>query len=322
MNTDPIPTISRSIRQIYYKRLLAPAIYLLFLTVLWFVTPIKGLVFPPEVSSEIPLQELHRNRCHYITATLRDLRFTGYTQKMSGYTNGYYYYTFQNGQCILVLLAPDTCGEGESYIPKQRVRARIIENFADYPALTRRLATDLDWTISGIRQQIPDVLLSEPGFHKLLSLLLPGFYFFSGAFACVSIFISILFARFPALSPACRKLRRYGDAKKLLAQAESERSESLRFATEQLFLTRNYLIVLTDAAAAIVPVSEIVRIYERSELHKFLWYPRHISYTLHIAANKRLRLQCKNLTDTDAKAIIAALCDANEKILTGFYEKN
>lgn len=322
MKTVPFPTISRSVRQVYRRRLLAPVFYLLFLSVLWLVTPLEGLVFPPQVTGEIPLQELRISHSHYITTTLSDLHFTGYTQNMSGYTNGYYYYTFQNDQCILVLLAPDTCSQGRSYIRRQRIRARIIENFADYDTLTEQLAADLGWTASGIRRQMPDVLLSEPGFHKLLSLLLPACYFLSGAFACISIVIYALFIRFPILAPACRRLHLYGDANKLLEQAESELSNALRFAKEQLFLTQNFLIVLTDDVTAIVPVSEIIWIYKRSRLDKFLWRHRRISYTLHILANKRLHLQCKNQSESDAEAIVTALSDASTTILTGFNEKN
>ena len=90
LKTVPFPTISRSVRQVYRRRLLAPVFYLLFLSVLWLVTPLEGLVFPPQVTGEIPLQELRISHSHYITTTLSDLHFTGYTQNMSGYTNGYY----------------------------------------------------------------------------------------------------------------------------------------------------------------------------------------------------------------------------------------
>ena len=96
----------------------------------------------------------------------------------------------------------------------------------------------------------------------------------------------------------------------------------MRFAKEQLFLTQNFLIVLTDDVTAIVPVSEIIWIYKRSRLDKFLWRHRRISYTLHILANKRLHLQCKNQSESDAEAIVTALSDASTTILTGFNEKN
>ncbi len=109
MKTIQTAVITNSIRRFYQKRLFLPAFYLLFLTIVWFAAPISQLVFPHQLSSEVPFRELRNNRSRYIQTTLTNLHFTGYIQKILGYTNGYYYYTFQDGQCIFVLLAPATC---------------------------------------------------------------------------------------------------------------------------------------------------------------------------------------------------------------------
>jgi len=322
LETFHTAAISQTIRQIYRKRLFLPVIYLLVLAALWLVTPISELVFPHQVSSEVPFRELRANHYSYISTTLTDLHFTGYTQKILGYTNGYYYYTFQDGQCLLVLLAPATCDEGLPDIRQLHVQVHVIRHFEEYDTLTQHLAEDLDWTASGIRSQIPDYLLSEPGSHRLLTFLLLGLYFFSGAYALAALFTDTAYIWFPAVSPACRKLGLYGNANQLLAQAESELAASLQFTAGDVYITQNYFIALTDYQAAIVPIREIVWIYKRSTLHKILWYPLDISYTLHITAKKRLHIQYPNTAESEIDAIIACLSKANHEILTGFNEQN
>lgn len=310
------------IKNVYKRRLLSPVIYLMLLAALWMATPVSELVFPPSVSAFVPFAEIKNDHFTYITTTLTDLHFTGYTQKFFGYTNGYYYYTFDKNQCILALLSPDTCEEGLPDIDRVSVHVRILEHFDDYHALTAKLAEDLDWTVSGMQSQVPDYLLSEPGFNKLLSVLLLLFYFASGAYALVSICICAVYILFPVLSPACRKLGLYGNAKKLLAQAEAELSALQKAAAEDMYLTEHFFIVLANDRAAVIPVAQILWIYKHSTLHKVFSYHFSISYTLHITANKRLHVSCPESMKADIDGIIDSLCAANPDILVGFNEQN
>lgn len=298
--------ITSSIRRLYQKRLLLPVLYLLFLTIVWFAAPISQLVFPHEVSAKTPVHELGATRSRYIVTTLTNLRFTGYTQKILGYTNGYYYYTFQDGQCIFVLLAPATCQKGKPDIARLNLRAHIIRHFEEYDTLTQLLAEDLDWTASGIRSLTPDYLLSEPGFHKLLSFLLLGFYFASGAYAILGFILCAVYILFPLLAPPCRKLGLYGNAKELLAQAEQEASCCARTDERTMFFTEHFFIALTDDLIVIVPVQEIQELYKRSAAHGF--FSRHfsVSYTLHMTAAKQRPILFTNVPESDIRYILDA----------------
>ena len=320
LETSQTTTIFNSIRQVYQKRLLPPAAYLLFLFLLWFVTPISELALPQHVSAEVPFRELSSGRTSYAAMTLTDLHFTGYAQKILWYTNGYYYYTFQDGKCILVLLAPATCGEGIPHIGRLHIRVRILRNFEDYDTLTQRLAADLEWTASGIRSQIPDYLLSEPGFHKLLSFLLLAIYFAGGAYALGNLLACLAFYLFPALSPPCRKLGKYGDAGKLLAQAEEEFISSREPVAFDMYLTKSFLISFSQAQAVIVPVREILWVYKHVRLRRFLWYPLPVSFTLHIWAGKRMHLSYPQMKEPEIDYLIEYLKNANGELLVGLRE--
>lgn len=332
METGQTRTISQSIKQACKKQLLLPTVYLLLLAILWLATPISGLAFPRQVSSEVPFRELGAGNFSYISTTLTGLHFTGYTQKVLGHTNGYYYYTFQGGRCILALLSPSTCGDGISDIGQLRIQARIIRNFADYGTLTSLLAHDLNWTASGIRSQVPDYLLSEPGSHKALSLLLLGSYFASGAYALVTIFLCLAYILFPILSPTCRRLKLYGDARKLLAQAEEELAAILqrpgvptalpRSTAKDLYVTENFFLAFTDGQVFVVPIHEVIWIYKHSTLHRSLRRNLKASYTLHIMANKRVHVQCSKYMESEIDGVMDGLSKASRKILVGFSEEN
>lgn len=325
LKTIQTSVITNSIRRFYQKRLFLPAFYLLFLTVVWFAAPISQLVLPHQLSSEVPFRELRNNRSRYIQTTLTNLRFTGYIQKVLGYTNGYYYYTFQDGQCIFVLLAPATCKKGSPDIERLQVRVHVIRHFEEYDTLTHMLAEDLNWTASGIRSRAPDYLLSEPGFHKFLSLLLLGFYFASGAYALANIFMSAICILFPIFAPACQRLRLYGSPKKLLLQAEKELvscfTQKQVSSEEKMFLTTDFFLLLSENQIVIMPVREIIEAYKRSTLHKFFWHPSFISHTLLITAKRHVHIQCKNMKESDIDRMIHALQASKHQIPISFHEK-
>lgn len=314
-------SIVATIKRVYKKRLFSPVVYLMILMAVWLATPVSELAFPPSVSSADSPQQLYQDKSAYMIATLTDLHFTGYTQKIWGYTNGYYYYTFQENQCLFVLLSPNTCEEGLPAIEKLTVRVRTVKGFRDYSTLMDRLAKDLKWTVPGIRAQVSDYLLSEPGFNNLAVPLL-GFYFLSGIYALASILTCIAYILFPLLSPTCRELGLYGNASTLLAQAEEELATLPQLTAEDMYITEHFFIAFANYRVAVVPIQEIIWIYKHSTLHKLLWYHFRISYTLHITANKHLYLQCPKNMKSDIDGIIDYLSEANHDILVGFNEEN
>lgn len=309
-----------AIRKVYRRQLLAPVCYLLILLALWYTAPISDLLLPVRaVAPDSFDYELHNRKYTYISTTLTDLHFTGYTQKFFGYTDGYYYYMFHDNTCIFILLSPKTCHDGAARLEKVTVRVRVEDNFSDYQMLTEQLADDLNWTASNLRGLVPNYLLSEPGFNKFASMLLLGMFFFSAIYALLHALLCIAYICLPLLSLPCRQLARYGNVKKLLAHAEAELRELPRFSTQKIYITRHFFLFFTKNQAVILPVREIIWVYASSKPALFL---RRFSHTLHITANKRLYLHCTKIRQSERmiQKTIYKLHNANPKILVGFGE--
>lgn len=333
--------ISRHIRRVYCRRLIPPVFYLIFLMFLWLALPLYDILFPQQLTSFEHLDTYNRQNSSYVETTLTDLYFTGYTNASLGRTTGYYYYTLPqqknakghtgktkegsaNPQCIIVLLSPSTCEEGLPTIESVHIRGKVLEGTEDaaFQALLDNLSADLDWTKHGISGKVSSCLISEPDFGLLPSMVLMALYFATGGYALLHILLDLLYLRFPVLAPACRRLGRFGRPKELLAQAETELATLPQLATEDMFITEHYFIVLANYGAAVIPIQEIVWIYKHSTLHKFLWYHFSISYTLHVTAHKHLYFQCPKNMKSDIDGIIDYLAEANHDILVGFNEKN
>lgn len=340
--------ISRHIQKVYCRRLGFPVLYLAFLVVLWLALPLYEILFPLPLEGPDGLNAYKSPHSSYVEANFSGLYFTGYTNTSFGRTTGYYYYTITDNSkasirtgegkpegdsasaqkegkpapCILVLLSPSTCEEGLPYIESVHIRGRVLAGNPAFQTVLENLAKDLNWTKQGIREKVSSYFVSEPAFLLLPSMAFLAFYFSTGIYALLCIVLDILYLRFPVLAPPCRQLSRYGKPWELLAQAETELATLPQLATEDMFITEHYFIVLANYGAAIIPIQEMVWIYKHSTLHKILWYHFSISYTLHVTAKKRLYFQCPKNMKSDIDGIMDYLAEANHNILVGFNEEN
>ncbi len=325
--------ITKNIRSFYQRKLVFPIVVLLILLVLSFFYPITSLVYPALIPGNInsasaseeryDLGYLYNHKQKYVEVTLKNLYFTGYRKEWLGRTDGYYYYTLRDDDCLIVLLDPESCQQGISTIDEITIDAEILKNAATEDRLLEHLAEDLSWSKAGIVANFSSYMLSEPDCNDLITNLLRWFIIFSVLFSSLGIVLYLLFIAFPVLSPPVQRLRGYGKRPgAMLAEAEEELATLPQLATEDMFITEHYFIEVSSFGVAIVPISEIIWIYKYSTLHKLLWHHFSISYTLHITAKHRRYIRCPKNIKSDIDGIIDYLSEANHDILVGFSEDN
>lgn len=314
--------ISKNIQAFYRRRLFSPMIYLVLLAVLWIVFPLGAMLRPAQLSDNTKIADAYKNHHRYVRMTFTDLKFSGYTCETYGQTRGYYYYTTQKNNCSIILLTPHTCEEGLPTIDRLTVTGRIVKGKESYLALLSQLSSDLNWTETGIRNQLSSYYFSEPDYHLTTTRILFFAYFGSMIYTVLYLLTCMVYIRFPVLSPPCQNLIVFGHPGQILAEAEEELATLPQLATEDMFITEHYFIMTSPYGNAIVPIQEILWIYKHSTLHKMLWYHFSISYTMHITANKHMYVNCPKNTKSDIDGIMDYLAEANHNILVGFNEEN
>ena len=316
--------IAKSIKKLYYRRLTAPILYLIFAGIIWISPQLNASLFPVKLSRPPDMGRIYRQETPYVTASLENLKYTGYTKERFHRTIGYFYYTISQDkqECDIILLSPSTCGQGIPELKQAEIYGKILPSDDSYKTLLKNLASDLSWTDSGIRSKVNSCYLSEPDSRYGLGILLLFVLTASSAFALVSILFCILFILCPHLAPPCRTLKHFGKPKELLALAEEELATLPQLATEDMFITEHFFIELSRYGTAIVPIREIIWIYKHSTLHRLFWYHFNISYTLHIVARNHVHIHCPKNIRSDINGIMDYLAEANHDILVGFSEEN
>lgn len=314
--------IIKSIQSYYRKRLIPPLIFIAIIGLLLFFMPIKSLFFPKNFDETCSLEENYASGEKYGNYTLHGLYFTGYTSEYREKTLGYYYYTVYQNRCVIVLLSPETCNQGEPGFDELTVKCRMIKSSSTTDQLIGNLAQDLYWSVEGIKSTLSDFILSEPAANGF------GTTFFQIIFVCTSLYaigaivLCLFFLAFPQLSIPVLKLRLYGNPTELLAQAEEELITLPQLVTGDMYITQHFFIETSLSQIAIVPIDKIIWVYKYSTLHHILWHHFAISYTLHINAEKRQYINCPKNAKSDIDGIMDYLSEANHNILIGFTEEN
>ena len=235
--------ISKNIQAFYRRRLFSPMIYLVLLAVLWIVFPLGAMLRPAQLSDNTKIADAYKNYHRYVRMTFTDLKFSGYTCETYGQTRGYYYYTTQKNNCSIILLTPHTCEEGLPTIDRLTVTGRIVKGKESYLALLSQLSSDLNWTETGIRNQLSSYYFSEPDYHLTTTRILFFAYFGSMIYTVLYLLICMVYIRFPVLSPPCQNLIVFGHPGQILAEAEEELATLPQLATEDMFITEHYFIM-------------------------------------------------------------------------------
>ncbi len=316
--------ITRSIRAYYKNRLYAPIIFLIFLLIIGFIFPVKSLVLPKNYGPEdsISLHDMYADKERYARFTLTDLNFTGYTNKWLDHTQGYYYYTMLGTECVVVLLDPATCNQGEPTIDEVTIKGAIIYESEAARTLLTNLANDLNWSQEGILSAVSSYEISQADASNWYTRFLEIFYVVFGLYAAISLLCYVIFIAFPVLSPPVQKTRPYGRPSAILEEAEEELATLPQLATEDIFITEHYFIETSSYGVAIVPIDAIIWIYKYSTMHKLLWHHFSITYTLYITADKHRYIKCPKNIKSDIDGVMDYLAEANHNILVGFSEEN
>lgn len=313
--------IKNNIIKLYKKKIIAPLIYLICIILLSIVSPVYSIIFPADIESTTAIKPQYDNN-RYISGKLSDLYFTGYTKEWLFGTEGYYYYTLLGNDTIIVLLTPDTCKYGEPVINSVNIKGKINKNNKTEKDLLNKLSSDLHWDEGGINDTISGYNINEPTINNAITMILIILSLASTLIALFFVLLYGLFILMPRLSTPIIRLKAYGDSDKLLDLAEQEIALVPQLATEDMYITQHFFIEISTYGIAIIPIDEIIWIYQHSTLHKFLWHHFKISYTLHIVGNKRLYIKCPKNEKSDVGGVIDYLAEANHNILVGFSEQN
>ncbi len=321
--------ILKSISKYYAKRMIAPAVYVIFLILLAVFLPInvENLIFHYHYTdNEVSITKLYTDGERFLKLDMNDLYFTGYNKYVNGRVTGYYYYTMMGPDgdiCRIVLLSPESCEHGKPIIEHLDTLVEISYNSAFTSDMLEALSKDLGWSYDGITSVVSRYTLSEPDALSIITFFLGWGYYISLIYSLFSIILCGICCLFPSFSPPILRLAPYkGSRMDMVRDAEKELDEQQELNVNDCFITEHFFILISADGVAIVPTDDILWIYKYSKLHKLIFYTFKISYTLFITTKSSYNIKCPRILRSDLDILMEHLTKKNPEILSGFTEEN
>lgn len=312
-------SIREHIININIRRLIFPICYMILLVIILFKMPFINSIFPTKITDIKEITELKSNT--YVTYTSGTLYYTGYDHSTNGRMDGHYYYEILDDTCAFYLLK-STYKNAPETLKGVQITGKLVLSEKLYDDLINKVSQEFQWTTSGLSSISNGIVLSEVHHHPVTSFII-ALILLSSITAVIihfGILIYNIFNPYTAFT-----FVRLGNARKrsrLIHSAEQEFENNVLFVSDNMYITDNFFLHVSQTAMDIIPLSDIVWAYKHSNLHKFFGFGHNITYTLRIITKHKYVYEIPGKTKEASDALLDTISQMHPEILIGYSIEN
>ena len=315
--------IMHYIRMCQLKRIVFPLGLLLVVCIIFFRLPIVEYVNIASVGETTPLSQAVNEGHTYVRTEARGLYYTGDDYYVDGALTGHYYYELRDGYCRFYILKPSAGKPAEAYIESRVVTGKLTKSDRSTEALTSDFANTLGWSQEGLNTVTDTYLINEVVYFPAEQKVLFGLLVFAMLISLVAIFYMLVILLFPKLSVTYLRLRNYGDAEKILNDAEKEIADSCILRQSNMVLTPKYLLEYSSDVSALIPLESVLWVFPLQNLRFSLRERRKkMVYALCITTIAGDNFILKNKKKEDIDKVTEVLTDRYPNFFYGYSEEH
>ena len=244
------------IRKNQCKRLFYPLMLLGVVIFLVWRSPVTEYVTKRTISNAVLINDSMAKKVLYAKIKTGTLYYSGEDCLAGGELVGHYYYELIGGSCHFYLIRAVAGYPASKTLEGQTIKSVCQKYFVNQTAYLNR------------REIVLMVVL-------LLVFVL-----------MIVVFIrTFLYIINPRLTKTYRNLEHYGNPEKILSDVEKQIRRRILLQTKTLILTPRYLVELSDDICAIIPLPEVLWIYDHAAMRRTI-KGRQLSYTIHVVTMK------------------------------------
>lgn len=148
-----------------------PSVILVVIVCLFIILPFSE-IFTPDNLGNIWSNEKDIPNHNYVHTTVEELHYSGYNVSHFGKGEFGYYYTLKDNKCIFVLIpVSDT---PEETLKDYDLYGKVInsDDSNSFDNLLESLASDLNWSTSGLKSVTYDFIISNADYHPIMYICL------------------------------------------------------------------------------------------------------------------------------------------------------
>ena len=274
------------IRKNQCKRLFYPLMLLGVVIFLVWRSPVTEYVTKRTISNAVLINDSMAKKVLYAKIKTGTLYYSGEDCLAGGELVGHYYYELIGGRCHFYLIRAVAGYPASKTLEGQTIIGRVDAFEPEIlDPLTQKLAEDISWDAKSLKSVCQKYFVNQTAYLNRREIVLMVVLLLVFVLMIVVFIRTFLYIINPRLTKTYRNLEHYGNPEKILNDVEKQIRRRILLQTKTLILTPRYLVELSDDICAIIPLPEVLWIYDHAAMRRTI-KGRQLSYTIHVVTMK------------------------------------
>ena len=274
------------IRKNQCKRLFYPLMLLGVVIFLVWRSPVTEYVTKRTISNAVLINDSMAKKVLYAKIKTGTLYYSGEDCLAGGELVGHYYYELIGGSCHFYLIRAEAGYPASKTLEGQTIIGRVDAFEPEIlDPLTQKLAEDISWDTKSLKSVCQKYFVNQTAYLNRREIVLMVVLLLVFVLMIVVFIRTFLYIINPRLTKTYRNLEHYGNPEKILSDVEKQIRRRILLQTKTLILTPRYLVELSDDICAIIPLPEVLWIYDHAAMRRTI-KGRQLSYTIHVVTMK------------------------------------
>lgn len=274
------------IRKNQCKRLFYPLMLLGVVIFLVWRSPVTEYVTKRTISNAVLINDSMAKKVLYAKIKTGTLYYSGEDCLAGGELVGHYYYELIGGSCHFYLIRAVAGYPASKTLEGQTIIGRVDAFEPEIlDPLTQKLAEDISWDAKSLKSVCQKYFVNQTAYLNRREIVLMVVLLLVFVLMIVVFIRTFLYIINPRLTKTYRNLEHYGNPEKILNDVEKQIRRRILLQTKTLILTPSYLVELSDDICAIIPLPEVLWIYDHAAMRRTI-KGRQLSYTIHVVTMK------------------------------------
>lgn len=274
------------IRKNQCKRLFYPLMLLGVVIFLVWRSPVTEYVTKRTISNAVLINDSMAKKVLYAKIKTGTLYYSGEDCLAGGELVGHYYYELIGGSCHFYLIRALAGYPASKTLEGQTIIGRVDAFEPEIlDPLIQKLAEDISWDAKSLKSVCQKYFVNQTAYLNRREIVLMVVLLLVFVLMIVVFIRTFLYIINPRLTKTYRNLEHYGNPEKILNDVEKQIRRRILLQTKTLILTPRYLVELSDDICAIIPLPEVLWIYDHAAMRRTI-KGRQLSYTIHVVTMK------------------------------------
>lgn len=274
------------IRKNQCKRLFYPLMLLGVVIFLVWRSPVTEYVTKRTISNAVLINDSMAKKVLYAKIKTGTLYYSGEDCLAGGELVGHYYYELIGGSCHFYLIRAVAGYPASKTLEGQTIIGRVDAFEPEIlDPLTQKLAEDISWDTKSLKSVCQKYFVNQTAYLNRREIVLMVVLLLVFVLMIVVFIRTFLYIINPRLTKTYRNLEHYGNPEKILSDVEKQIRRRILLQTKTLILMPRYLVELSDDICAIIPLPEVLWIYDHAAMRRTI-KGRQLSYTIHVVTMK------------------------------------